>query len=174
MYETAAELRDLQALLDSSLPRSSEHLKSIVTPGERTLTAQQLTTVLACMCTLSVATVTAGGEPRISGLDGHFLHGRWVFSTSGTAVKVRHLRARPAVSVAHIRGDDLGVFVHGRAEFIGRDHPDWQEIEDHLTGHYGSSPTGWGEEIVYLRAVPHWMVAYAFEPAKLLAEASGG
>jgi hypothetical protein len=170
MYETPDELRDLQVLLDASLPRSSAHLRSIVKPGERTLTASQLTSVLTGMCTLSVATVTAGGEPRISGLDGHFLHGRWVFSTDGSAVKVRHLRARPAVSVAHIRGDDLGVFVHGKAEFVDRNHPDWAGIEEHLVGHYGSSPTSWGDDIVYLRAVPHWMVAYAFQPAKLLDE----
>ncbi|MEQ4205673.1 pyridoxamine 5'-phosphate oxidase family protein [Actinopolymorpha sp. B9G3] len=174
MYETADELHDLQTLLDTSLPRSSEHLRSIVTPGERTLTASQLTSVLTGMCTLSVATVTARGEPRISGLDGHFLHGRWVFSTAGTAVKVRHLRARPAVSVAHLRGDDLGVFVHGTAEFVPQDHPDWRAIEDHLAAHYGSSPTSWGDDIVYLRVAPHWMVAYAFQPAKLLADVANG
>jgi hypothetical protein len=173
MYETADELRDLQTLLDTSLPRSSAHLRSIVTPGKRTLTATQLASVLTGMCTLSVATVTTRGEPRISGLDGHFLHGRWIFSTAGTAVKVRHLRARPAVSVAHLRGDDLGVFVHGRAEFVPQAHPDWQEIEDHLTAHYGSSPTSWGDDIVYLRVTPHWMVAYAAQPAKLLKEVEG-
>ena len=88
MYETDTEVDQLQTLLDTSLPRSTEHLRSIVTPGERTLTAHQLTAVLTGMCTLSVATVTARGEPRISGLDGHFLHGRWVFTTSGTAAKV--------------------------------------------------------------------------------------
>jgi Pyridoxamine 5'-phosphate oxidase len=168
MYETASELDELQQLLDTSLPRSSEHLRSIVTPGERTLTAPQLTAVLTGMCTLSVATVTAKGEPRISGLDGHFMHGRWIFTTSGTAVKTRHMRARPAVSAAHIRVDDLGVFVHGTAEFLAQDHPDWAEVEAHLVKHYGSSPTTWGDEIVYLRLVPHWMVAYAFQPAKLL------
>jgi hypothetical protein len=171
MDETPSELDELQRLLDTSLPRSSEHLRSIVRPGERTLTAAQLSAVLTGMCTLSVATVTAKGEPRISGLDGHFLHGRWVFSTSGTAVKVRHMRARPAISAAHIRGDDLGVFAHGTVEFLAQDHPDWPGIEEHLAAHYGSSPTTWGDEIVYLRLVPHWMVAYAFQPATLLQEA---
>ncbi len=170
MYETDTELEQLQTLLDTSLPRSSAHLRSIVTPGERTLTARQLTSVLAGMCTLAVATVTARGEPRISGLDGHFLHGRWNFTTSATAVKVAHLRARPGVSVAHIRGDDLGVFVHGTAEFVPQDHPDWPAIEEHLVGHYGSSPTTWGDEIAYLRVRPDWMVAYAFQPDRLLAE----
>jgi hypothetical protein len=170
MYETDAELEGLQALLDESLPRSSEHLRSIVKPGERTITARQLAGVITGMCTLALATVTAKGEPRISAVDGHFLHGRWVFSTDGSAVKARHLRSRPAASVAHLRGDDLGVFAHGDVEFVEKDQPDWSVIDDHLTKHYGSSPTTWGDDIVYLRLQPHWMVAYAFNPAKLMEE----
>jgi pyridoxine/pyridoxamine 5'-phosphate oxidase len=50
--------------------------------------------------TLNLATVTAGGEPRISAVDGHFLHARWVFSTSVTSAKARHILARPAVSAS--------------------------------------------------------------------------
>ena len=171
MKETEAELNELQALLDASLTRSTEHLRSIVIPGERTLTVRELVSVLTGMCVLSLATVTARGEPRISAVDGHFLHGRWVFSTTGAAAKARHLRARPAVSAAHLRGDDLGVFAHGVAELIPREHPDWAEIDEHLTGHYGSSPTTWGDDIVYLRVAPHWMVAYAGQKQKVLAEA---
>jgi hypothetical protein len=92
-----------------------------------------------------------------------------VFTTSGTAAKAHHLRARPAISVAHIRGDDLGVFVHGEAEFLTPADADFDPIEQHLVGHYGSSPSSWGSEIVYVRVRPAWMIAYAFEPAKLLA-----
>jgi hypothetical protein len=169
MYETAAELAALQELMDASLGRSGDHLRSIVTPGERTLTAAQLVRVLTGMCTLSAATVTARNQPRISGVDGHFLHARWVFTTSGTAVKARHLRARPAISVAHIRGDDLGVFVHGEAEFLTPANADFDAIEQHLVGHYGSSPSSWGDEIVYIRVRPSWMIGYAFEPDALLA-----
>lgn len=173
MYETDAELEQLQQLLDASIARSSEHLRSIVAQGDRTMTATEVVAALTGMRTLAVATVTARGEPRISGEDGHFLHARWVFTTSGTAVKVGHLRARPAVSVAHIVGDDLGVFCHGSAEFLGRDHPDWPAIEDHLTAHYGASPTTWGPEIVYLRVEPSWMVGYVGNRARVLGESTG-
>jgi hypothetical protein len=172
MYETSDELAWLDDLLTTSLRGSSEHLRSIVTEGERTLDATETTAVLTGMRTLAVSTVTATGEPRVSGEDGHFLHARWVFTTSGTAVKARHLRARPQVSVAPLVGDDLGIFCHGRAEFIDPDtHPDFAGIEAHLVGHYGSSPRSWGPEIVYLRVQPHWMVSYAFAKDRLLAEA---
>ena len=99
MMESEAELEELQQLLDASLSRSTAHLRSIIKPGERTLTARQLVGVITGMCTLSIATVTAEGEPRISGIDGHFLHGRWIFGTDRGAAKARQLSARPAVSV---------------------------------------------------------------------------
>jgi len=171
MHETLAELEELDALLTRSLRGSSEHLRSIVTEGERTLDATETCRVLTGMRTLSLATVTAAGEPRISGVDGHFLHARWVFTTSATAVKVRHLRARPAVSAGHLVGDDLGVFCHGRAEMLTPDHPDFPAVEDHLVGHYGSSPSSWGPAITYARIQPRWMVAYAFAKQRLLDEA---
>lgn len=173
MYETAVELDELDQLLTRSLRGSGSHLRGIITEGERTLGARELSRVLSGMRTLSLATVTRAGEPRISGVDGHFLHGRWVFTTSGDAVKARHLRERPGVSVAHIVGDDLGVFCHGRAEFLTPQHPDFAEIEDHLVAHYGSSPSSWGDDIVYLRVQPHWVVAYAFNKKHVLAAAPG-
>lgn len=166
MRETAQDLAQLQELLDASVTRASEHLTSIVTPDRR-LTAPELCSVLTGMCTLALATVTAAGEPRVSGVDGHFLRGRWLFSTSGTAVKARHLRARPACSVAHLRGDDLGVFVHGRAVLMAAaDAPAW--VEQHLVAHYGMSLSTLGPDIVYGWVEPAWMVAYAFVPAKVL------
>lgn len=172
MFETAAELDDLQRLLDTSLARSTSHLRSIVQPN---LTAAQLATVLSGMCVLSVATVTAGGEPRISALDGHFWHGTWIFGTERSAAKAKHLAVRPAVSVAHLRGEELGTFTHGRSELLnpaaGPAADEWPEILAHLTRHYGESPEGWGD-VVYFRVHPHWMVAYAPDAPKLLAEAA--
>jgi hypothetical protein len=170
MKETAGELASLQRMLDASLAGATEHLRAIVTPA-RTLDAPELCEVLTGMRTLAVSTVTASGEPRVSGVDGHLLHGRWVFATSGSAAKARHLRARPAVSAAHLVGDDLGVFCHGRVEFLTPEHPDRPPIEAHLTAHYGSSPSTWDPDIVYLRIDPHWMVGYAGDKATLLARA---
>jgi hypothetical protein len=52
------------------------------------------------------------------------------------------------------------VFTHGDAEFLAPGQPDWVWVDEHLTGHYGSSPTTWGPDIVYLRIKPRWMVGY--------------
>src|SRR3954469_2597999 len=135
MLETPHETADLQTLLDASLARASGHLRSII-DDDRTLTAEQLVGLLTGMKVLSVATVTAAGEPRISALDGHFLHATWTFSTSGTAAKAWHMQHRPAVSVAHIDGEELGVFSHGRAERMMPGDDDWIQTLEHWTEHY--------------------------------------
>ena len=101
MYETQEDLDRLQQLLEASHARSTEHLRAIIR-GERVLSARDLVALLTGMKVITVATVTARGEPRISAVDGHFLHGTWSFSTSGTAAKARHMRERPSVSIAHV------------------------------------------------------------------------
>ncbi|HLL65745.1 MAG TPA: pyridoxamine 5'-phosphate oxidase family protein [Micromonosporaceae bacterium] len=171
MRETPDELSELQALLDASLSRSTAHLRSIIT--ERTLTAEQLTRVLTGMCTLALSTVTAKGEPRISGVDGHFLHGRWCFGTARTAAKARHLASRPAASVAHMRGEELGVFAHGTVEIlnpeIGEPAADWPDLLAYLKNFYGNDAFDWNKDVVYYRLHPHWMTVYAADVAKLAA-----
>jgi hypothetical protein len=125
------------------------------------------------MCVLVLSTVTAKGEPRVSAVDGHFLHGRWVFGTARGAAKARHLRARPAASVAHLRGEDLGVFVHGRVETLyesGRDaSPDWPPVHEYLHGCYGDDSFDW-DDVVYYRLEPTWMAVYSSAPDQLLAD----
>ncbi len=168
MYETPDDLADLDLLLSRSLEGASEHLRSIIS-RERQPSAQDLVDRLDGMRVLALATVSGAGRPRISAVDGHFLRGHWVFSTSATSVKAMDLRQRPALSAAHLEGELLGVFTHGEAEFLDPGHRDRAWVDSHLTHHYGSSPLGWGAEIVYVRVRPRWMVAFAQKPG---AEAS--
>src|SRR5258708_5833671 len=116
MFETDAELAELQILLETSLPRSTEHLRSIIRSGEKTLTAAQLTVVCAGMCTMALSPVTGAGEPGIGGVGGPRRHGQWYFSPAGSAARARPRAARPAVSIAYIRGEEVGVFAHGTAQ----------------------------------------------------------
>ncbi|GAA0844010.1 pyridoxamine 5'-phosphate oxidase family protein [Streptosporangium amethystogenes subsp. fukuiense] len=172
MRETPEELKELQALLDASLSRSTSHLRSIIS-GERTLTAEQLTQVLTGMCPLALSTVTAKGEPRISGVDGHFLHGKWHFGTARNAAKARHLAARPAVSAAHMRGEELGVFTHGTVEILnpqdGEPAADWPDLLAYFKDFYGDDAFDWDNDVVYYRLHPHWTTVYASDVAKLIA-----
>jgi general stress protein 26 len=173
MLETTQEITELQELLDRSHGSATGHLRNII-HGDRVLTAADIVALLTGMKVLSVATVTAAGEPRISALDGHFLHATWTFSTAGSAAKAKHLRARPAVSVAHVDNEELGVFSHGAAEVLGTDDPRYDETIDHWTNHYGSSPLSWGDDIRMYRLRPTWMVGYAFQREQLLRQRLDG
>ncbi|MFC5744400.1 pyridoxamine 5'-phosphate oxidase family protein [Actinomadura rugatobispora] len=169
MLETPEDLKELQALLDASLARSTPHLRSIIST-ERTLTAEQVTGALTGMRTLALSTVTAKGEPRISGVDGHFLHGKWHFGTARNAAKARHLAARPAASAAHMRGEDLGVFTHGTVEILnprdGEPAADWPDLLAYFKDFYGEGAFDWEDEVVFYRLRPHWMTVYAPDIAK--------
>jgi Pyridoxamine 5'-phosphate oxidase len=170
MRETPEELDELQALLDASLSRSTAHLRSIFTG--RTVTAAQLTQILSGMCTLALSTVTAKGEPRISGVDGHFLGGKWHFGTARSAAKARHLAARPSASVAHMRGEDLGVFTHRTVEILNPEDAkpaaDWPDLLAYFKDFYGDEAFDWND-VVFYRLHPHWMTVYAPDVAKLTA-----
>jgi hypothetical protein len=170
LRETSEDLAELQALLDASLSSATSHLRSII-DGENTLTAEQLAQSLTGMCILALSTVTAKGEPRISAVDGHFLHGQWHFGTARNAAKARHLAARPAASVAHLRGENLGVFTHGTVEVLnplgGEPCSDWSQLLAYFQEFYGDDAFDWDSEVVYYRLRPHWMTVYAPDITRL-------
>lgn len=157
MYETSEELAALQRLLDDSFERSSDHLLSIMEP-QRRLTAERLASELPSPAVLNIATVTANGEPRLSAVDGHFLHGRWYFTTLEDSPKVWHLAARPAISAAYTPRDGYGVFCHGAASRVEDESK--PALLDHLADVYGTAPEDWAE-VTAFRIDPHWMTGFA-------------
>lgn len=160
MYETPGEIEQLQALLTASREGGTSHLQEIIS-DDHSLAASELLPQLEGMRVLSLATVTAKGEPRVSAVDGHFIHGSWTFGTDGRSAKARHLAARPAVSAAYIDGERLGFFTHGSVERLDESDPLFDEIIAHWTRHYDSDPRSWGDDIRMFRIVPSWCVAYA-------------
>jgi hypothetical protein len=171
MWETTGELAALQSLLDTSIERASEHLKSIMS-AERRLSAGQLVAALPSPAVLNIATVTARGEPRVSAVDGHFLHGHWYFTTAGNSPKALQLAARPAISASYTPRDGFGAFWHGRAQLLPPG-PERQSIIEHCTKTYGQSPEEWGTGIAYLRVDATWLAAFAMpeeEMARIEAE----
>jgi hypothetical protein len=176
MFESEAEMRELQALLDRSLGNSGVHMGHIVTPEHR-LTAGQLVAYLQDVKHVSFGTVTAKGEPFVSPLDSFFIHGRFWVSTSGTAVKARHVVRQAAVSLCHVVRDDIGIWVHGRARILRKDDGEVADYDRIATRVYGSSPFGWEEDIIVMPVEPRAMFAYAQHPGSFPAEvapASGG
>jgi hypothetical protein len=166
MRETPDEIAALQDLIDRSFDTASAHLRGIMEP-QRRLTAEQLVADVPSPAVLNVATVTRSGEPRLSALDGHFLHGRWHFTTAGDSPKAVHLRARPAVSASYTPRDGYGIFCHGRATLLAGDER--QQLIEHCTRVYGQSPENFGDGIAYVRIEPTWLVGFAFSEEEMAA-----
>jgi hypothetical protein len=159
MFETDAELQQLQDMLDAHMAHANQHMTDIVRPDRR-LTARQVATYLQGTKHVAFATVTSKGEPRVSPLDALFIHGRFTVSTGAEATKLAHLRRNPACAAVHMVGDDVAIAVNGEVEWISRDHPDHDEIHAAWTKQYESDPYTWGE-IVFFRISPATMWAYA-------------
>jgi hypothetical protein len=167
MYESAGELAAMQRLLDDSFARASEHLRSIMAEPRR-LTAERLVAEVPSPAVLNLATVTASGEPRISAVDGHLVHGHWYFTTAGPSPKARQLAARPATSASFTPRDGFGVFCHGRASFLAPGD-ERRSLVEHCTAVYGMSPEGFGEGVVYVRIDADWLVGFAMTDEEMAA-----
>ena len=164
MLETSSELVALDALLAESFDRAGDHLTSIISPDRR-LSAADLSRYLVGVRHLVVATVTSAGEPRCSAVDGLFLHGHFWFSTSGHSFKAHHLERRPALSGAHVVGDDVAVFAHGRARVVPGGPGGADELRHLWTEVYHASPEDWvptSTDARYIEIVPSSMYSYAF------------
>ena len=172
MYETHEDHVWLQSLLDRSYRRAGEHLRSITTPARR-ISAVDLCDLLPGVQILEVATVTADGRPRVAPVDGLFFRGHFYFGSSRTSLRYRHLRARPQVSAAHTRGEEISVVVHGTARLFSLLDPDRQEFRDYChevyLPRYGE---GWadfarGDDIFYAVIEPELMFTFRMDQPRL-------
>jgi fumarate hydratase, class II len=162
MDETPAELADLQELIDRSFAAAGDHLRAIVRP-ERRLTARQVAAYLQGVKHIAVGTVTASGQPRVAPVDGLFWHGYFHFSTAASSVRARHLAARPAVSAAHVVGDQVAFWTYGRAQLVRPGDAVWEAFEERWREVYGGgAASDWAPDPVYVRIVPERFFAYAF------------
>ena len=165
MYETPADLEQLQALLDASHGAAGVHLTSIFT-AERRLDARALARLLVGVQVLSLATVTAAGRPLVAPVDGLFYRGHFHFGSSPDSVRVRHLRVRPAVSAAHTRGEELAVIVHGDARLLDLDDAEHAGFRDYLLETYvpvyGPGWEDWSAGSPYARIEPRKMFTFSW------------
>ena len=70
MCETAAELVELQALIDRSHARAKPHMAGIIHPGKYSLSAAQVVKLFDGMKTIAVAAPAPNGDPLVGPMDG--------------------------------------------------------------------------------------------------------
>jgi general stress protein 26 len=167
MLETPEEIDRLQDLLDRSAAGAGPHMSGIIGP-ERRVSAARLCEILRGMRLITVATVTADGRPVSGPVDGYFLHGSFWFSSGRDAVRMRHLRVRPAITACYLPGEDLAVTMHGRAEIIEVSDPAWGELRQAMLDHYlplqGQAFQDWldgADDAIGARIVPGRIFTYS-------------
>jgi hypothetical protein len=160
MYETADDLAALQQLLDASHAHAGPHLAGIMS-HERRLDARGVADRLRGVCILHLATVTDDGRPLVGPVDGLFYRGQWHFGTSPDAVRLRHIRARPAVSGSYTVGEEFAVAVHGEAHEIDLHAPEHAGYRAYLletyTPRYGDDWEAFMDAAAALRITAHKM-----------------
>jgi nitroimidazol reductase NimA-like FMN-containing flavoprotein (pyridoxamine 5'-phosphate oxidase superfamily) len=172
MHETAADEDWLQALLDRSYASAGEHLKSITTPPRR-IPATELGALLPGVQILDLATVTADAKPRVAPVDGLFYRGHFYFSSSKTARRYGHLRARPQVSAAHTRWEEISIVVHGIAKLFSLDDPEHEGFkrycDDVYIPLYGYEWLKFAasDDIFYARIDPELMFTFRMDKPQL-------
>ena len=166
MRETPAELDALQALIDRSNERVGPHMRGIIHPGRFTLSARQTVKLLHGMHTIAVAAPSPNGDPLVGPMDGWFLHGKFFFSSSGDAARIRGLRRRPAASVVYFDREEFAITAHGRAELMFTGHPDVGEIDAVFRSHYRASAFDWSSEGVYVRLDADRFYTYSRTPER--------
>ena len=161
MHETAEDLERLQALLDESYAKAGSHLLSIHTDNWR-MSAQQIADTLTGMVVLNLATVNSRGEPVQGPVDGQFYRGRFYCGSARNSMRARHIAAQPAVSVAHVRGEELAVVAHGTAREVDPETERGRGYREYLVEVYGQPMGEWqGAEVVYWEIEPRRMFALA-------------
>jgi uncharacterized pyridoxamine 5'-phosphate oxidase family protein len=159
MHETDDDLAELQELLDSSHAAAGAHLRSIFNE-ERRIPAVELPALLPGVQVLSLATVTAACEPRVAPVDGLFFRGRFWFGSSHDSARFRNIRARPQVSAAHVRGEELAVVVHGTAHEVDTASPELAPFRNYCLEIYGEAWHDWGAPAAYARIDPTRMFTF--------------
>jgi hypothetical protein len=167
MYETPADIRDLQRLLDHSITQATPFLRSSFEMPEHSLSAAQLVAHLQGARTVALATVTAASEPRVAPINALFVRAAFHVPTVAESARARHLARRPAASLTYFEGIDIAVIAHGHVRIIGQADPAFAELDAALTGDGRESPTEWSGSAVYLRMEPATLYTYARYPERI-------
>ena len=157
----------LRDVLDESVRKAGPYLRSSFRMPEHSLSAAQLVGYLEPKdLTVSLATVTKNGEPRVTPIGAVFHDGRFASPILTTAARVKHVRRNPAVGLTYYEGNDLAVIVHGNARVLLADDDGFTGLADRQHAVSGGNVLHWGprEHAAFLVIEPDVMYTFAREP----------
>lgn len=163
MRETPEDLKRLSRLIEHSHENAGTFLRSAFEIPTRSLTPGQLTTRLTGAVTVVLATVTSSGSPITAPVLALFYRSAFYIPTVQTALRTRHIRRNPAVSLSLYEGNDFAVIVHGRAEPVGPESPNFTTLVELQIEYNGSDVRDWGDPL-FLRVDADRLYTFARYP----------
>jgi hypothetical protein len=148
MRESAADVEELQRLLDRSRDAAGAHLRTIFDDAHA-LRAADVIAELDGIFEMHLATVAADGAPLVAPVDGILFRGRIWFGLPGGSVRARVVRREPRVSASYTKGS-FAFVVHGTAREAGAGDAELAAYEALLqelyVAVYGSGWIEWREQ----------------------------
>jgi general stress protein 26 len=160
LYETEAELSELEKLVEKSKLKSGDHLSSLFGQGEW-LSGKQVAHHLQGIGNVALATVNSRMEPRVAPMEAALLHGRFYIAVQGDSTRVRQLTKTPAASLTYTRDDDVLITVNGNATFVRKGEPDFVGLDAEWSKKYGG---GVRDNFVFIKLEPTHITAFALNP----------
>ncbi len=150
--ENEEDLKYLQSILHSSIENAGKYLVREFQMPDHSLSAKDMIILFQNQKTISVATVTAKGEPRVSPTGVHFYKSYFYIPSVKRTAKVQHLKKRPGISFTYHEGIDRAVIVHGIAILLDNQSP----MFDELVSTTGEKVDSWadGNEGIFIKIVP--------------------
>jgi len=162
---SAAELTELQRLLDESARSAGDALRETFEPEGHMLSARQLAAYFDGARGFALATVTANGDPRVAPVGAVFYRAKFHVPAADYARRVAHIERQSAVSLTHFVLSSIAVIVHGRAVVLSSTDPDFAALESlHEGGEWWRKLRG-TDSGVYLRVYAERVYSWAADPS---------
>ncbi|MEX2425315.1 MAG: pyridoxamine 5'-phosphate oxidase family protein [Thermomicrobiaceae bacterium] len=169
MHESESDRTELQQTIGASNAAAGPFLRSSFEIPELTLSASQLINRLDGSVTLALGTVTSDGRPRVAPVIALFYRGSFYIPSVSNALRTRHIRNNPAVSLSLYEGNDFAVIVHGNAKIVSSDDPTFDDLVKLQIEHANSDVREWGDP-VYLRIDAERLYSFARYPERFPAK----
>jgi hypothetical protein len=171
MRQSPTSLTRLQAVLNSSAAGAGAHLRETFGIPDHTLSAGQLVHYLAEPQDVAIATVTARGEPRVAPVHAVFYDAAFHIPTVNSAVRVRHVERRPAISMTHWVLNYIAIVVHGTTSILRPGHTHFADLDDLYRAAWWREARQQNDGL-YLRVNAERMFAWAADPTQFADEHS--
>ena len=160
MYETEAELSELDRVVESSRSKSGGNADPLLWQGEW-MSGRQVAGHLRGIGNVALATINSKMEPSVAPMEALLFHGSFFLALQSVSERVRQLTVNPAASLTYTRDDDVLIIVDGHAKFVRRGDVDFVSLEAEWKKKYGRD--AW-ESVLFIKLEPTSMVAMALNP----------